>query len=266
LVQWSGVDTRDEPAEEDVMSARLKRRIVIAAVVLGVVGLGGTALAASSSGGNSFLGDVAKRLGISQTKLQSAINGAVKDRLNQLVKQGKLTQAQANAIEKRMQQKGGAQLPGPFAAPFGGFGHHDRFGAPRAGFGFRFGGPVMGSFQTAAKYLGVSEQTLMSDLRSGKTLAAIAKAKGKSVSGLEAAMVAPAKAKLASAVKGGHLSKAQESKLLQMLSAGVDRLVTKGFPKFAGGAHHGFDGGPMWGGSKGAGSSNGGAPAAQFKL
>jgi len=85
------------------MSAVLKRRIVIAAVALGAVGLGGSALAASSSSGNPFLGDVAKRLGISQTKLQSAIDGAIKDRLNQLVKEGKLTQAQANAIQKRMQ-------------------------------------------------------------------------------------------------------------------------------------------------------------------
>lgn len=169
------------------MSARLKRRIVIAAVALGAVGLGGSALAASSSSGNSFLGDVAKRLGISQTKLQSAIDGAIKDRLNQLVKEGKLTQAQANAIEKRMQGHGGGKLPGPFGGPFG-FGDRDHLGGPRMGFGF--GGPATGSFETAAKYLGVTEQSLASDPRSGRTLAGIAKAKGKSVSGLEQAMLA----------------------------------------------------------------------------
>jgi AraC-like DNA-binding protein len=254
-----------KPAEEDVvMSARLKRRIVIAAVVLGVVGLGGTALAASSSSGNTFLGDVAKRLGISQSKLQTAINGAVKDQLNQLVKDGKLTQAQANAIEKRMQQKGGAGLPGPF-----GFGRHGHFEGPRPGFGFRFGGPAMGSFDTAAKYLGVSESALVSDLRSGKTLAAVAKAKGKSVSGLEAAMLAPAKSKLDAAVTDGHMTKAQESSFLKMLSDGIDRLVTKGFPKFGGGWHHGSDGGP-WGTPKGGGSTgnggSGGGSTAAFRL
>lgn len=244
------------------MSAHLKRRIVIAAVAIGAVGLGGSALAASSSGGNSFLGDVAQRLGISQTKLQSAINGAVKDRLNQLVKDGKLTQAQANAIEKRIEQTGGAGLPGPFGGPFG-FGDHDHFGDPRPGFGF--GGPVMGSFDTAASYLGVSEQSLLADLRSGKTLASIAKAKGKSVSGLEAAMLAPAKSKLDSAVKDGHLTKAQESRFLQMLSAGIDRLMTKGFQRFDGGMHHGF-GGPMWGGGWKGGGSNGGGSTASFRL
>ncbi len=171
------------------MSGRLKRRIVIAAVVLGVVGLGGTALATSSSGGNPFLNDVAHRLGIAPAKLQSAVNGAITDRLNQLVKQGTLTRAQANAIEQRMKQHGGA-LPfaGPFGGPFGGGAFHRHFrGGPRPAFGF--GGPL-GSLQTAATYLGVSPATLVKDLRSGKTLAAVAKANGKSVSGLEAALLA----------------------------------------------------------------------------
>jgi hypothetical protein len=114
---------RDEPVEEDVMSGRLKRRIVIAAFVLGVVGLGGTALATSSSGGDPFVNDVAGRLGIAPAKLQAAINGAISDRLNQLVKQGKLTRAQAKAIEQRIKQHGGVM---PFAGPFGGgaFHHH----------------------------------------------------------------------------------------------------------------------------------------------
>jgi len=128
------------------------------------------------------------------------------------------------------------------------------------GSGFRFGGPVMGSFESAAKYLGVSEQSLMSDLRSGKTLAQIAKAKGKSVSGLEQAMLASAKSKLDSAVKDGHLAKVQESRIVEMLSAGIDRLVTKGFPVFSG-MHHGFDGGPMWGHS----DDGGGSTASQLK-
>jgi AraC-like DNA-binding protein len=221
-----------------VVSGRLKRRIVIAAVVLGVVGLGGTALATSSSGGNSFLNDVAHRLGISPAKLQSAINGAQADRLNQLVKQGKLTRAQANAIEKRMKQHGSAgSFAGPLAGPFGGFRHHGFRGGPRPSFGF---GP-MGSLQTAASYLGISQDALGKDLRSGKTLAAIAKANGKSASGLESAMLAPAKTHLDSAVKSGRLTKAQERRFLKMLSGGIDRLVMKGF-RFGGPMHHGWDG------------------------
>ncbi|HEY3765426.1 MAG TPA: hypothetical protein VGL44_09740 [Gaiellales bacterium] len=235
------------------MTGRLKRRIVIAALVIGVVGLGGTALAASDSGGNSFLNDVAGRLGVSTQKLQSAINGANQDRLNQLVKQGKLTQAQANAIEKRMKAHGGAPFAGPFGGPMGGFRHHGFRGGPRASFGF---GPMMGSLQTAASYLGLSVTTLGQDLRSGKTLATVATVQGKSVSGLEAALLAPVKAHLDAAVQAHRMSQAQETRFLNMISDGIDRFVTHGFGRFGG-----QPGGGGSGGGSGSGSGGGGVSA-----
>src|SRR5690348_11639922 len=223
------MDTGDEPAEEDVVSTRMKRRIVIAAVALGVAGLGGTALATSSSGGNSFFDDVAHRLGVSPAKLRSAVNGALADRLDQLVKQGELTRAQADAILKRAKAHGGAFPFGDFGRRFGGPGH---FGFRHPGFGqgpFFMPGPVGGPLAGAAKYLGVSTEELIKDLRSGKTLAAIAKAKGKSVSGLESALVAPVKAHLDAAVKDGHLTKAQAQQALRMITRGIDGFVTHGF-------------------------------------
>lgn len=223
------------------MSGRLKRRIVVAALALGVVVLGGTALASSSSAGNTFFDDVAHHLGISPAKLQTAVNQAQVDQLNQLVKQGRLTRAQANAIEKRMKQHGGAPFGGPFGTPFGGpraFAHHSFRGHGRPGPSF-FGSP-MGSLQAAASYLGLTKKALGSDLRSGKTLGAIAKANGKSVTGLEQAMLAASKKQLGSAVSAGRLTKSQEAMFLKGISARIDQLVTKGF-------HFGF-GGPMHGG------------------
>jgi hypothetical protein len=224
------MDTGDESLlEEDVVSTRMKRRIAIAAVALGVAGLGGTALATSSSGGNSFFDDVAHRLGVSPAKLQSAVNGALADRLDQLVKQGKLTRAQADAILKQAKAHAGA-------FPFGDFGHH-RFGGP-GHFGFHRGfgpgpffgpGPMGGPLAGVAKYLGVSTDELIRELRSGKTPAAIAEAKGKSVSGLESAMVAPIKSHLDSAVKDGRMTKAQEQQALRMITRGIDGFVTHGF-------------------------------------
>jgi AraC-like DNA-binding protein len=220
------------------VSARVKRRIVIAALALGVVGLGGSALASSSSAGNTFFDDVARHLGVSPAKLQTAINQAQVDRLNQLVAQGRLTKAQAGAIEKQMQQHHGVPFGpfgGPFGTPFGGphpFGNH-HLGDHGRLVPFLFASP-MDSLRTAATYLGISPQTLGSDLRSGKTLAAIAKAKGKSVSGLEQAMLAAAKKQLDSAIKARRLTASQESKLLKALSTRIDTFVTKGL-------HFGFD-------------------------
>jgi hypothetical protein len=250
------MDIGDEPVEEDVVSTRMKRRIVIAAVALGVAGLGGTALATSSSGGNSFFDDVAHRLGVSPAKLQSAVNGALADRLDQLVKQGKLTRAQADAILKHAKAHAGG-LPFGGWAPFG-RDHHaggpDGFGFGHRGFGPPFGA-MGGPLAPAAKYLGLSNDALMKELRSGKTLASIAKEKGKSVSGLESALVAPMRERLDAAVKAGRLTKAQEQHILRMLTRGIDGVVAHGF-RFGMRMHHDWDRG---GESSGGGSS---APAA----
>jgi hypothetical protein len=248
------MDTGDEPAEEDVVSTRIKRRIVIAAVALGVAGLGGTALATSSSGGNSFFDDVAHRLGVSPAKLQSAVNGALADRLDQLVKQGKLTRAQADAILKHAKANGGG-FPFGGWAPFPRHGHFEgpgKFGFRHHGFGPGFGpGPMGGPLAAAAAYLGISNAELIKDLHSGKTLAAIAKAKGKSVSGLESALVAPVQKRLDAAAKAGHLTQAQEQHVLAMVTKGIDGFVTHGF-RFGMRMHQDWDHG---GDSKGGGSS-----------
>ena len=59
-------------------------------------------------------------------------------------------------------------------------------GGPRLGFG---GGPgPRGDLGPAAKYLGVTDQQLFSDLRAGRSLADVAKAQNKSVDGLKAAL------------------------------------------------------------------------------
>jgi len=224
-----------------VVSGRFKRRIVIAAIGLGVVGLGGTALATSSSGGNTFLDDVARHLGVAPAKLQTAVNQAFADRLNQLVKEGKLTRKQADAILKRFKEHGGV----PFASPFGGphqF-RHDGFGGQHMPFGHRM--PFMAPgprpmFGGVAGYLGLSQKALLAGLRSGKTLAAIAKAQGKSVSGLEKVMLAPVRKQLDSAVASGRLTKTQASRWLKGLSEHIDRIVTQGFGfRHDGPWHHG---------------------------
>ena len=57
------------------------------------------------------------------------------------------------------------------------------------------------SLGAAATYLGLTEAELRTELESGKTLAQIAKAKGKSVDGLKKALAAETKKKLDAAVK-----------------------------------------------------------------
>jgi predicted DNA-binding protein (UPF0251 family) len=166
------------------------------------------------------LADLAKAHDKSAQGLYNAMAAAVKTELVEAVKDGRLTQAQADAIVKSVQAGGFPMLPG-FGRP-GGFGEH--------GDDHRFGGDHhMASFTAAAKYLGVSEDALRQDLMSGKSLAAVAKQKGKSVTGLEQAMVAAARLDLAAAVKKGYLTVDQARRIGSEVQAHIHDIVQGSF-------------------------------------
>ena len=114
----------------------------------------------------------------------------------------------------------------------------------RLGFGHH-GGPPRST--AAATYLGLTEAELRTQLESGKTLAQIAKAQGKSVDGLEKALAADAKTKLDAAVKAGTLTQAQADEILKRTTEHLDDLVNgKLGPHGDGdGDHHGFGGPPL---------------------
>jgi hypothetical protein len=82
----------------------------------------------------------------------------------------------------------------------------------------------------AAKYLGTTELQLFQQLGAGKSLAQIAKAKGKSVSALKAAMLAAIKARLDRAVAAKRLPSADEQALLKALSARLDIQINEAGP------------------------------------
>jgi hypothetical protein len=79
--------------------------------------------------------------------------------------------------------------------------------------------------RAAAQYLQLERATLADNLRSGQTLAQIANSRGKSVSGLEAAMVAAVKAKLDAAVTAGRLTSTREQRVLARVQKVVNRVV-----------------------------------------
>src|SRR4029450_10368215 len=82
-----------------------------------------------------------------------------------------------------------------------------------------------GVLKAAVQYIGVSRAEVLKDVRAGQPLAQIATAHGKSVDGLEAAMLAAVKSKLDAAVAAGKLTSAREQALLARAQTLVDRLV-----------------------------------------
>ena len=77
----------------------------------------------------------------------------------------------------------------------------------------------------AAQYLQLDRAVLANDLRSGQSLAQIANARGKSVSGLEAALVGAVRVRLDAAVQAGRMSSASEQRVLARVQRVVGRLV-----------------------------------------
>jgi hypothetical protein len=207
-------------------SARPARAAAAAVVFVGLSGGAAYATTHDSPGAfrQALIADAAKRLGVTPAQLTSALQQAQIDQINKAVAAGKLTRAQGDAIIKGIKSGHGF---GPGGPPVGGFRFHARghFGPMQHGPNASAGGFLSG----AAAYLGVSNTALFNDLRSGKTLADVAKSKGKSVAGLEQAMLNASKTRLNGAVKKGVMSSQQEQKFLTHLKTGIDQFVTKGF-------------------------------------
>lgn len=214
----------------------VKRRLAIGGSIVAACAFGGGAYAAINSDATprqAFLNDVAKRLHVSPQQLRSAFQGAALDQLNAAVKAGRLTRAQANAIEKRIREGGAPPLP---------FFHRELL-PDRPLFG-------IGPLGAAMQYFGITPAELFSQLASGKSLAQIATAHGKSVRGLESAMVAAMRARLDRARQNGLLSSSQEEQLLSRLRSRISSLVNRpGFrPRFgplAGPPGPGWHDGPL---------------------
>jgi hypothetical protein len=151
------------------MEAGMKRKLAGAAAGVAIAaGAAGVADAVPGGAGagpagprDALLGDVAKRLGVSQQKLRDAFDAA---------------------LAARRQGYGPPGPPGPGAPPPPGGPPFGPFGHPRPP------GPIGDGMDAAAKYLGLTDAQLFARLRSGKSLAQIAGDQNKPVQGLKDAL------------------------------------------------------------------------------
>ncbi|MBS1870785.1 MAG: hypothetical protein JSS99_14115 [Actinobacteria bacterium] len=220
------------------MDPRRKRIAAIGAVVALAVTGGGVAYAAATGGDHrdAVLRDAAQRLNVTPGQLRSALAGAIGDQLDQAVRAGRLTQAQADRIKQQIARHG-VPLGGPgldghgFGGPMGGPGH----------------GPFGAGLDAAATYLGLTRAQLGRALMSGRSLADVARAQGKSVAGLEQALIDDATSQLDRAVTDRRLTSAQRDAILRDLRAHVADLVNGTGPGPGRFGHRDRDGDHMMG-------------------
>lgn len=205
--------------------SKLTSRTVLAATVAGLaVAGGGAAVAASQtdSPASTFLDAVAGHLGISSDKLEDATRAAAIDQVDQALADGRITQEQADEMKSRI-ESGEAPLflgPGVLGFRHGGPGHEGR------GHHLLFGDKL----SSAAEFLGLTEAELREQLRDGKTLAQVAEAEGKSVDGLEQAILDGAKSDLDEAVANERLTQEQADAIYERLQGSIDDLVNGKLP------------------------------------
>jgi polyhydroxyalkanoate synthesis regulator phasin len=194
------------------------------------LGMTETALRTQLESGKT-LAQVAKAKGKSVDGLVDAIMADKKQALDQAVKNGDLTRAEANKILAEMRSRTTDLVNG---RGLGGRPHLHVFG-------FHHG------LDAAASYLGMTEAALRTQLESGKTLARVAEAKGKSVNGLVDALMADKKQAVDQAVKNGDLTQAQADRALAEMRSRTTDMVNgrMRFRRLKPGFGFGFGGPPI---------------------
>jgi hypothetical protein len=205
-------------------NANSKRALVAASALSLVVGAGGAIAASNGSAtrGDGFLARVASHLGISTEKLEDATKAAAIDQVNADLKAGRITKAEADALKEQIEK---GDVPFFYGGP-------KRFGPPGPDkFEYRAPFGEHDPLSAAADYLGLTVPQLMQRLANGQTMAEIAKAKDKSVDGLEDAILEGVKKDLDEAVDDGYLTKAQAEEKLDAFKSKLDDVVNGTFPQ-----------------------------------
>ncbi|HEX5922880.1 MAG TPA: hypothetical protein VFY45_03550 [Baekduia sp.] len=184
------------------------------AVAAKYLGLDASDLRTKLENGQS-LADIAKAQGKDLAGLKQTIRDSAKTELDKAVTDKKLTQSQADDILSNLK----SHIDNIASGTLRFRGRDERHGPRLAGRSF---GADTGA---AAKYLGLSESDVRAKLRGGDSLADVAKAQGKDVSGLQDAIVAAQKADLDKAVADKKLTQAQADDILAGLEAHVADLV-----------------------------------------
>jgi hypothetical protein len=191
--------------------------------------------------GDTFWTILAGKLGANPDDLKSKALDARKEMLDQAVKDGRITQAQADALKAKLtsnnliapiplprngQGNGQPQNPqgGPGRGRFPGF-HGNGKPGPTFGnrlpgeFGFgSFGGAGLQDLQTVAKALNLDPKALITQLSQGKTLADVAKAQNVDQAVVKQAIIDARKANIDQLLSYGLISEAQANQIKSQLT------------------------------------------------
>jgi len=204
--------------------ARITTALLCALLVMGLMAAGLSMAAQNENGktgpaalqqaGQLFLSKLAAALGIDQSKLDSAIQDAAKQTLDQMVKDGQITQKQADQMLQGMQDN-----PSLGMLPF-------------KGMCLGKGGFAKRGIEDVAQILGMTVDDLRAQLQAGKKLTDIAQAKGITSAQLEQQLLEQAKVRITGAVEAGQITQQQADEMINRLSQ-KKGICLEGFGRFS---------------------------------
>jgi polyhydroxyalkanoate synthesis regulator phasin len=212
----------------------MKTKILVAAVVVLVTAgaIGGTVVLAQSNIpaiGTSlqtgtdqqtatdqctqFRTSLAQHLGVTVDKLQQAFKDTAKEMIDQAVKNGKLTQQQADKLKQKIDSAQGKCFP---------------LGAgilAQRGKVMAAGAMLKVGFDAAAKALSLTSDQLRSELKSGKSIADVAQAQKVDLQTVKTAVINAEKAAIDGALKNGKLTQQQADNMKSMIDKNGDNVL-----------------------------------------
>ncbi len=184
----------------------MKKLLILAAAVvtLSLTAVAATGAAADGEDGpfGNFLTRVADKLGISEEQLETAIQDARLETIDEALAEGRITEEQAAKMRERVQE-GASLFP---KRP------HHRPGA----------GVIVGS---AAQVLDMEKAGLVEQLKDGSSLAEVAEAQGMSVEVFTAALLSQTEAQIDEMVDEGKLTAEKAERISQTIEENIDRIV-----------------------------------------
>src|SRR5712691_1110385 len=188
----------------------------LAAIAIGVAAVEAAPSPSPSAGGTKnyaqvFVDKLAGIVHLTPAQTQDALKQAQLQTVDQMLADGKITKAQADAMKARINA-------GQGLGAIGGFGRHGGFKADRT----LMKDLTMAELNAAASALHMSTADFLSALRSGKSLSDLETQQNVSDSAVKAAMKSAAKGVLDKAVKAGTITQAQADAILSRVGTGLN--------------------------------------------
>ncbi len=176
-----------------------------------------------------FQADFAKKLGVSSDKLKSAESSAASDTIDQMVKDGKISKAQADQIKTQLGTATNCQFKGNGGNP----GNVNMQKMQQY---------LVAAEAQVAKGLGISSANLTSQLQAGKSLHDVAAAHNVSDTQLKTLLNNAIQSELKAAVSAGDVTQSQADMVTKQLSSNpafLDQIINGHKGQQAGGAFNG---------------------------